>query len=36
MLDNPDYFRALPTQDGTQLALSNFKGAWRQRNAPQP
>jgi len=27
MADFPDYFRALPTQDGTQVALSNYKGA---------
>ena len=29
LLDNADYFRALPTQDGKQVALSNFKGARR-------
>lgn len=35
MADFPDYFRALPTQDGTQVALSNYKGAraCRQSNA---
>ena len=27
MADFPDYFRALATQDGSQVALSNFKGA---------
>jgi hypothetical protein len=27
LLDFPDYFRALPKQDGSQLALSSFKGA---------
>jgi hypothetical protein len=33
LLDFPDYFRALPTPDGTQVALSSFKGA-RSRASP--
>jgi hypothetical protein len=38
MADFPDYFRALPTQDGTQVALSNYKGAraCRQSTARAP
>ena len=27
LADFPDYFRALPSETGTQVALSSFKGA---------